>query len=255
MTAFHIVSTEEGTLEEQDGSDEVARPTGFQAVARAAELLGMFTLEEPSLTLAEIIERLEVSKPTAHRYATALRQAGLLRQADGAYTLGPRVVELASIALAGLGVVDVAGPHMQRLGAATKQTVVLAMWDGEAPTVVRVQDSGTGKIIRIVVTTGSRLPRYSAHGLVFRAFNDLDDPDPELKPIRRERVTYFADVVEGIAAVASPVFQGEEIVATIALVGTSAAIPSSLDSSMALALRDTAAALSLELGHVVGRED
>ncbi|HZK16336.1 MAG TPA: IclR family transcriptional regulator [Solirubrobacterales bacterium] len=240
-----------GVATGKDFKGPAQSPTGFQSVARAAELLGMFTIERPELSLSEITERLEVSKPTAHRYATALRQAGLLRQADGVYALGPRVVELASAALAGLGVINVARPHLERLGADTAQTAVLSVWDGEAPVVVRVHDAPTGRMIRIVVTTGSRLPRESAQGLVFAAFLEPENHDPRLEKVRRERVAYLPDVVEGIAALAAPVFQGEEIVATIALVGTIAGIASGPRTATARTLRDAATALSLELGHVV----
>lgn len=219
-------------------------------MARAAELLGMFSTDEPALSLAQITERLGVSKPTAHRYATALRRAGFLRQADGVYTLGPRVVELASAALAGLGVIEVAGPHLERLGAATRQTSVLAVWDGEAPVVVRVHDAAAGQIVRVVVSVGSRLPVDGAHGTVFRAFLDSDDESPEAVRARRERVVYSASVVEGITALAAPVLQGDQIVATMALVGTMAAIPRSPRSPVARSLREAAEALSKELGHM-----
>jgi DNA-binding IclR family transcriptional regulator len=211
----------------------------------------MFSTEEPALSLAQISERLEVSKPTAHRYATALRRAGFVNQADGVYTLGPRVVELASAALAGLDVIDIAGPHLERLGAATRQTSVLAVWDGEAPVVVRVHDTAAGQIVRVVVSVGSRLPEDGAHGRVFRAFLDRDNESPEMVRARRDGVVYSADVVEGIRAIAAPVFQGEAIVATMALVGTVTAIPRSPRSPIARALGDAAKALSSDLGHVV----
>jgi DNA-binding IclR family transcriptional regulator len=223
---------------------------GFQSVARAAQLLEMFTVERPALTLTEITERLEVSKPTAHRYASALREAGLVRQVEGSYTLGPRVVELASAALAGLEVIDVAGPHLARLGAETSQSAVLSVWDGEAPVVVRVHDAGGGRIVRIVVTTGSRLPVASAQGLVFRAYMEPGSRSPRLEAIRREKLAHFPDMVQGIAALASPVLRGEEIVATLALVGTSATIAKSPRSAMSKTLVAAAGALSQELGSV-----
>jgi DNA-binding IclR family transcriptional regulator len=208
----------------------------------------MFTVEQPALSLSEITERLEVSKPTAHRYASALREAGLVRMADGAYTLGPRVVELASAALAGLEVIEVAGPHLARLGAETSQSAVLSVWDGEAPVVVRVHDAGGGRIVRIVVATGSRLPVESAQGLVFRAYMEPGSRSARLRTIRREKLAHYPDVVEGIAALASPVLRGEEIVATMALVGTSATIAKSPRAAMAKTLVAAADALSEELG-------
>jgi DNA-binding IclR family transcriptional regulator len=235
MTAFHIVSQ------------------GFQSVERAAQLLELFTVERPALSLGEITERLGVSKPTAHRYASALRDAGLVRHAEGSYTLGPRVVELASAALAGLEVIEVAGPHLARLGAATSQSAVLSVWDGEAPVVVRVHDASAGRIVRIVVNTGSRLPPESAQGIVFRAFMDGDDSDPRLRAARRSRIAYLADVVDGVAALAAPVLQGSEIVATMALVGTAATIPRSPRAAMSRTLIGAAEALSQELGHAETR--
>ncbi len=249
MTPFHIVSSSgRGTKSVRGDADE--SNTGFQAVARATELLGMFSTDEPALGLAQMSERLGVSKPTAHRYATALRRAGFLNHVDGVYTLGPRVVELAAAALAGLDVIDVAGPHLDRLGAATRQTSVLAVWDGEAPVAVRVHDAAAGQLVRVVVSVGSRLTTAGAHGQVFRAHLHPDDESPELVRARRDGVAYSASVVEGIRALAAPVFQGERIVATMALVGTAAAIPRGTRSPMARSLRAAAEALSLDLGHV-----
>jgi DNA-binding IclR family transcriptional regulator len=209
----------------------------IQSVERAARMLGLFTVEEPQMTLGELTTRMGMSKATVHRYATALRNAGLLRWTGGQYTLGPRVVELASAALAGLGVVAVAGPYLERLVLNTGETAVLSVWDGEAPVVVRV-DANTSRLVRIIVSTGSRLPLDSAQGKVFRAFLDPGDADPEL------------------GALAGPGFQGPGIVATLALVGTAASIDPDPTAPLARALRDAADGLSTELGFVEpGRRD
>jgi DNA-binding IclR family transcriptional regulator len=217
-----------------------------QSVERAAQLLGLFSVDEPELTLGEITARLGTSKATAHRYATALRQSGLLRLSGGAYTLGPRIVELAATALAGLRIIKVAGPYLERLVSELNETAVLSIWDGGAPVVVRVDDN-TDRLVRINVRTGSRLPLDSAQGKVFRAF--LTDEEAErLEDVRVAGLAFTGRVVEGIAALAAPVFQGEEIVAAMALVGTTAAIAPDPGSGMAGALRDAAAGLSAELG-------
>jgi IclR family pca regulon transcriptional regulator len=219
----------------------------IQSVERAARMLGLFTVEEPQLMLSDLTTRMGMSKATVHRYATALRNAGLLRFTGGYYTLGPRVVELASAALAGLSVMKVAGPYLERLVAQTGETAVLSVWDGEAPVVVRVDDNSS-RLVRIVVATGSRLPLDSAQGKMFRAFLEPSAAEPELDRIRESRISHYATVVEGIAALAAPVFQGAEIVATIALVGTTSSIHE--DGDMAGLLRDAAENLSTELGFV-----
>jgi DNA-binding IclR family transcriptional regulator len=229
-------------------TSRVSEPPVNQSVERAARMLSAFSVEEPELTLGELTARMALTKATAHRYATALRRAGLLRFANGVYTLGPRIVELASAALAGLGVVKLAGPYLERLARETSQTAVLSVWDGEAPVVVRVNDN-TDRLVRIIVSTGSRLPLESAQGKVFAAHLTRPD-DAALEDVRERRLAFHSEVVDGIAALAAPVFQGEEIVATLALVGTTSAIDHSTDSSLALAVRDAAASLSTELGFV-----
>jgi IclR family pca regulon transcriptional regulator len=227
--------------------------SGIQSVERAARMLTLFTVDAPELTLGELTARMGMSKATAHRYATALRHAGLLRLTRGAYSLGPRIVETAPAALAALGVVQVAGPYMERLVADAGQTAVLSVWDGDAPVVVRVDDN-PARLVRIIVVTGSRLPMDSAQGQVFRAFLGGAD-DPAAAAVREARLAFYAHVVDGIAALAAPVFQGDEIVATLALVGTTAAIETDADGAMARTLRGAAEALSAERGCTERRDE
>jgi DNA-binding IclR family transcriptional regulator len=221
-----------------------------QSVERAAAILSYFTVDEPELTLAQLTARLGASKATTHRYAMALRRVGLLRydRARAVYTLGPRIVELATSALAGLRIIKVAGPYMERLVGEVNETVVLSIWDGEAPVVVRVDDN-TDRLVRINVRTGSRLPaETSAQGKVFAAFSG--DGGAEAARIRRAGMASNAMVVEGICAIAVPVFQGEELVAAMAIVGTTASVQTDPRAFMCRRLRDTAAMLSTDLGFV-----
>jgi DNA-binding IclR family transcriptional regulator len=221
-----------------------------QSVERAVRLLSFFSPEEPELTLTQLTQRLGTSKATAHRYTLALRRVGLLRLDAGAYSLGPRVVELAATALAGLRIVRVAGATMQRLVAELNETVVLSIWDGEQPVVMRVDDN-TDRLVRIVVRTGARLPRSdSAQGKVFLAFGphagELEAADRD--EIRSTRIAVNSQVVDGIRAIATPVFQGDEVTAAMAVVGTIVSLPDDAASTVALRLRAAADALSAELG-------
>lgn len=223
-----------------------------QSVERAVRLLGLFSSDEPELTLAQVTSRLGTSRATTHRYTLALRQVGLLRYDPGAgvYSLGPRIVELASTALAGLRIIKVAGPTMERLVDDVNETVVLSIWDGASPVVVRVEDN-TDRLVRIIVRTGARLPREtSAQGKIFLAFgtdgSELSHRDREA--ILLHRVAVNSQVVDGIRAIATPIFQGEELTAAMAVVGTIASVPDEPDSAVARQLRTAAEALSAELG-------
>lgn len=223
-----------------------------QSVERAVRLLGFFSAETPELTLAQLTDRLGTSRATTHRYTLALRRVGLLRfdSATGMCSLGPRIVELAATALAGLRILRIAGPHMERLSGEVNETVVLSIWDGESPVVVRVDDS-SDRLVRIGVRTGTRLPRAtSAQGKVFLAFgpdaNELDAPERE--EILRTRVAINSEVDDGIRAIAAPIFQEREITAAMAVVGTITSLPEEPESTIAAHLRATAEALSAELG-------
>lgn len=223
-----------------------------QSVDRAVQMLGFFTPEEPELTLAQLIERLGTSRATTHRYAMALRRVGLLRYdaASGTYSLGPRIVELAATALSGLRIIRIAGPHMERLAAELNETVVLSIWDGDSPVVVRVDDN-TDRVVHIVVRTGSRLARTtSAQGKVFLAFSGPDD-ELDRKEFDRVRATGIAINTlnaDGIRAIATPIFQDRDIVAAMAVVGTIANLPAKENAPLCLRLRKTADTLSAELG-------
>jgi DNA-binding IclR family transcriptional regulator len=239
---------------EGDGSPDAA-PT-IQTVQRAALILSAFTVSQPYLSLKEITTRLGASKATAHRYTKALRAANLLRydEQTALYSLGPQVLTLAASARAGLPIVTVAEPYLERLVKQVDETVVLSVWDGEAPTVVRSADN-TDQSVRISVRAGARLDLTgSAQGRVFCAFlpPDLLRQSPELAgelaTIRAQGVAVDSPAPSGVRTVAAPVFEGATIIATMAVVGTTASVPAEVDSTMAKSLAETAGDLSRRLG-------
>ena len=91
------------------------------SLARAFDVLDLFTLETPRLTSEEVSARLGYSRSMAYRYLKELCDAGLLvPQSGGQYGLGPRIIELERLValtdLAGRAVLK--GGRAQRLSAA-----------------------------------------------------------------------------------------------------------------------------------------
>ena len=71
------------------------RPAMSSSLARAFDVLDLFTLETPRLTSEEVSARLGYSRSMAYRYLKELCDAGLLvPQSGGPYGLGPRIIEL-----------------------------------------------------------------------------------------------------------------------------------------------------------------
>ncbi|MGH8862776.1 MAG: IclR family transcriptional regulator [Jatrophihabitantaceae bacterium] len=246
-----------------DTVDATAAPT-IQTVQRAALILDSFTVSKPHMSLNEITARLGASKATAHRYTKALRAANLLRydERTALYSLGPQVLTLAASARAGLPIVTAAEPYMEALVKQVGETVVLSVWDGESATVVRSADN-TDHLIRISVRTGSRLDlTTSAQGRVFCAFlpgeqvpglAKLVRKSPELRheldSIRTHGVSVNSPAINGVRTIAAPIYEGETIIAAMAIVGTAVSVPDDVGSPMAHALVETARSLSQRLGN------
>jgi DNA-binding IclR family transcriptional regulator len=245
-----------------DGEASSGR-SAFQSVERAAMVLSSFTTTRPRLTLSEITEIMQVSKATAHRYAVALRRVNMLRydQASAQYTLGPQILTFGAAARAGLPIIDLAGPYMQRLSERVNSTVLLSIWDGAQAVVVRVEDR-TDRVIHVTVTQGSRLaPGTTAQGTVFCAFLSdkvfpgraaLLEESPKLAAtldqIRERGFGLNSPERTGVRTIAAPVFDGNSICATIAIIGTVTTLPESENSEAVKSLLSTAS----ELGSVLG---
>lgn len=241
------------------------RGSRIQSLERAADILSYFRVNRPHLSLQEITARSGLTRATAHRYVSVLRDLDLLRfdPTTSSYSLGTRILTLASAAAAGHPMVRIVGPYMEELVRSTNETAVLTVWDGTAPVVLRVDDN-SDRVVRVIVQNGVRLPPWdSAHGKVFCAF--LPDDEVPRRPatgakrsaiqrdidqIRRTRMSVNTNVGEGTRAIASPVFSHADLVGSIGIIGTAASVPDGCDSPVAQAVLSAANRLSAELGDV-----
>jgi IclR family pca regulon transcriptional regulator len=231
------------------------------SIERAANMLGLFSVDRPELTLGELTEGLSTSRATTHRYALALRRTGLLRwNAETLrYAVGARIIELASVAMASLPVLDIAVPHMERLSAQFNQTLVLSIWDGDEPLILRVVDK-TDRLVTINVRPGGRMRRdWSAQGRLFLAFtssNEVGDsavPEEVLERIRLTHVSVYTSEGAGFRAVAAPIFQGGKVAATLGVVGLINAVSDDDTSDLAMALKTAAEGISDALAFTPSR--
>jgi DNA-binding IclR family transcriptional regulator len=238
----------------------------IQVISRSAQLLRLFSATRRSLRVADVSTELGLQRTTVHRYLTSLANAGFLdRDSDGSFRLGPLLVQLGTVALRGLRVLEAAGPHAQQLADEANETAVLAVWGGQGAVVARVHDPND-RIVNISVRVGAALPLEAAQSQVFLAF--LRDPHlvqrlvaqlpaaqrehlrSEIEQVRHRGYVVNSQVVQGIRAIAAPVFDAHgEIAATIAILGTVNGIPEAGRSGLLLALLGTAERISRTLGY------
>jgi IclR family pca regulon transcriptional regulator len=141
---------------------------------RGLAILAEFTPERPLLGIAELAERLDMSRPTTHRYVSTLVSLGYLEQEDASrkYRLALGAVELGA-GLNAMGLCMHARPHLHALAHRSGQTAELAVLDGREILVLdRVRGRPTRRSgTRESVRAGSRLPAYcTAMGKVLLAY-------------------------------------------------------------------------------------
>lgn len=257
-------------VNEETVPDRLDAPSGsIQSIERCACILRMLA-RSGQVRTAEVAVGLDLRRSSAHRYLASMEDASLIaRQPDGSFAPGPLLAQLGVVTLNRTRVLEEAEPFMAALVRQAGQTVVLTTWGGEAPVVARVREEESGHV-HVSVREGAQLPLDSSHGYLFAAHLDqrsvarlltrasVSDRHALEKQVDQVRADGFAEhsmAVSGIRAIAVPVFGADRsIVATLAIVGTTEAVPLSKDSGLAVALRETASDIASRLGYVA-RDD
>ena len=195
---------------------------------RVFALLDCFTVEAPELTLAELVSRTTIPKPTVHRLTKALVEQRLLQRTEGGFGLGLRLFELGELVGERRDLRDAALPFLQELFEQTHETIHLGVLDcGEVLYFAKIVGY---RAFPLPTRVGGRWPAHaSALGKVLLAFGSQDpflslpvsgltaltpytiiDPDRlrrELAAARRDgAATEHQESVMGNACVAAPIF-------------------------------------------------
>ena len=139
------------------------------AVARALQLLNVFSFEKSSYTLTELSECLGFYKSTVHRLVKTLEKWGYLRKDGNLITLGPQVFILGEIYYHSLDLVHLSKPILEDIAGESGETAAVYVRDGlNRLCLCRAQSP---QHIRDSVEPGQRLPIYTgASGKLLLAF-------------------------------------------------------------------------------------
>jgi DNA-binding IclR family transcriptional regulator len=139
---------------------------------RLLALLAAFDADHRELTLTALARRADLPAPTAHRLIGQLTAWGALEQAEsGAYRIGLRLWEVATLAPRSSGLRRAALPFMEDLYETTHENVQLAVRDGLDTLYVELISGRSAVVVR--TTVGSRWPLHATGvGLVLLAFAD-----------------------------------------------------------------------------------
>ena len=207
------------------------------------------------------------------RLLQTLAELGLVSQDEtsGKYRLGMGLAELAGVALAGLDIRDVAQPHLRRLNVATRETINLAVWDGDEAVIIDhvaglepIKALGwigrrhpghctsVGKVLLAFLdsSASATLPSWSLAAYTQRTITDRDRLTAELAEIRRRGFGLnCGEFQEGLNAVAAPIWDHRgEGRAALGLAGPAYRLTDQRLLELSGQVLSTATAISRDLG-------
>lgn len=144
----------------------------LQSVDQALEMLLCLGADGPTTT-SGLARRLDRNRTVVHRLVVTLEQRGFVRRdGNGIVALGPALLALGARITPELRAVT--RPHLERLAAATGETAVLSVPEGDA-VVALDQVPGDRHTVQVHYRPGTRHPQtHAAHG---RALLAAAEPD------------------------------------------------------------------------------
>ncbi|MGH8996257.1 MAG: IclR family transcriptional regulator domain-containing protein, partial [Acidimicrobiales bacterium] len=140
------------------------------------------------LTLSDVARITGLTRAAARRFLLTLVELGYVTSDNRLFSLSPRVLELGYGYLSGLGLTEVATPHMEELVATVQESSSIAVLDGDD--IVYVVRVPTKRIMTVSITLGTRFPAYSTSmGRVLLAALPEDELDAYLARVRLEPLT------------------------------------------------------------------
>ncbi len=177
-------------LRNQTPTGHLAFPYAVRAVDKALRILETLGGESGDFGLVELSRQLAIEKSTLHRLLGTLEARGFVRRDPLSlrYSLGIRMLELGTAVTARSALGRAAASALDRLAVRSRQTVNLAVLDGDEILYVAKRESPDP--LRLTVEVGRCLPAYcTALGKAMLAFR----PAAEVRRLfgRKKRFRQF----------------------------------------------------------------
>ncbi|GGE99997.1 IclR family transcriptional regulator [Mycetocola zhadangensis] len=175
-----------------------ARSARNTTTDRTLEILSLFSDTRLSISVADLVAELGVSRSSAYRYLQSLIRHQFLESApDGSLRLGMRVLDLARLARVGYGISELAVPEMRSLAAEHRATVILTSLIGRS-VVCLEREEWPGQFVRLSYAPGLELPvNAGASALVLLAWKSRADVEKLLdRPLTKFTTNTLTDVPE-----------------------------------------------------------
>lgn len=246
----------------------------IDAVDRTLAILECFSSERPDLGISEISRELGMHKSAVFRSLATLEARGLVEKNPSTrrYSVGANILRPAGAYLSAVGLHERARPQMERLMAATRETVSLYVPAGDRCVCIDRVESPLE--VRRVIRVGDQVPLHAgSSGKVVLAHTEeplrqelLDRLEPVLAgwsgPDREELEEQLAAIrqagvaisrgerVPGVYSASAPVFDAVgRVAAALTVSGPAARFETARLEQYAVMVREAAAGISRQLGH------
>lgn len=238
-----------------------------RAVERALDILLAFGPGDTELTVAELLTRVDLSRPTLYRLLKTLEQRAFLASSGEPqrFRLGSSAARIAHVWLSTQNVAQLGAHILQTVWRETEETVAIFVPDGAFRVCVAELESaqplsfrrGVGYREKLVFGASGRsiLSHMATTEDDLRRF--VDDPQQDLAPLAselaliRERgyATSHRELIDGAIAVAAPFFNGaDQVAGSLSIYGPSVRITEQKIARFADILKRETANLSRILG-------
>lgn len=244
------------------------RPTGTQAIDRAAALLVKILDSPHPLTFTQLMNETGLAKGTASRILGALERNELIqRTIDGAFEAGAVVNRFALKGGGNMAISTALQPAMEAISEKTGEAVSLAVAGFDSvENIAQVQSTF---LLGSRDWVGENVPFHcSASGKVFLAYGAQVLPDKKLEKITLKTITSRADLAreletvrargyasisgeleEGLVAVSVPVFDANQnVIATVSVSGPNSRITPERIKLFANLLKQEVSKVKVNLG-------
>jgi DNA-binding IclR family transcriptional regulator len=250
--------------------DERTRPSGSQAIERAAQLLVLVLEQDQPTTLGELARLTDLPKSTASRLVAALERNALVQRdsARGAIRPGPAVLRFAQRGVDDTDLIELAHPVLRALADESGETINLAVpaqtgvnhlaqvdsrhMIGAASWVGRAAPFHAGANGKVFLAFGTaELPRMPLTRFTPHTITDREHLEGALDTIRAIGYATAIDEIEvGLTAVAAPVRGAAgACLAALSISGPSFRLGASRLDQLGALLVEQAAVLSTRLGY------
>jgi DNA-binding IclR family transcriptional regulator len=230
-----------------------------RAVDRALDILLAFQPGDEELSVAELLKRVDLSRPTLYRLLATLEHNGFLSSSGEPqrFRLGSAVARLAYVWNTSNRIADIAQPPLRRLWESTGETAALFVPEGAYRLCVAEIESAQPLSFRRGVGYREKL-MLGASGRAILAYTegDLDRLEGtkvdqnELAAIRQRGYALSRDeLINGAVALAAPFFDGaDRIAGSLCIFGPSVRMTEDKVKEFSGLLMQEAQALSQALG-------